>query len=82
MDLEVYDECALTMDELIAYGRIQIPRPVFQYESVDAWFKLSGKQGEDKEGSIHLMFTLLVKQSPFISSISYEVLIFINVALI
>ncbi len=48
------------MDELIAYGQIPIPEAVFRQESVDQWLQLSGKQGENKEGSIHLMFTLLV----------------------
>ena len=58
--IEVYDECALTMDELIAYGQIPIPEAVFRQESVDQWLQLSGKQGENKEGSIHMIFTLLV----------------------
>lgn len=58
--VEVYDECALTMDELIAYGQLPIPEAVFRQESVDQWLQLSGKQGENKEGSIRLIFTLLV----------------------
>lgn len=58
--IEVYDECALTMDELIAYGQIPIPEPVFRQESVDHWFQLSGKQGENKEGSMRIIFSLLV----------------------
>lgn len=61
ISLEVYDECALTMDELIAYGQIPIPEIVFRGESADQWLQLSGKQGEHKEGSIHMIFTLLVK---------------------
>lgn len=60
ISVEVYDECALTMDELIGYGQIPIPEAVFRGESVDEWFQLSGKQGENKEGSIHLIFTLVV----------------------
>jgi len=49
------------MDELIAYGQIPIPEIVFRGESADQWLQLSGKQGEHKEGSIHMIFTLLVK---------------------
>lgn len=60
LGVEIYDECALTMDELIGYGQITIPEVVFCGESVDDWFQLSGKQGENKEGSIHLIFTLSV----------------------
>jgi toll-interacting protein len=63
ISVEVYDECALTMDELIAYGQIPIPEIVFRGESADQWLQLSGKQGENKEGSIHMIFTLLVKIS-------------------
>lgn len=63
ISIEVYDECALTMDELIAYGQIPIPEIVFRGESADQWLQLSGKQGEHKEGSIHMIFTLLVKIS-------------------
>lgn len=60
ISVEVYDECALTMDELFAYGEIPIPEAVFRQESADQWHQLSGKQGENKEGSIRLIFTLLV----------------------
>lgn len=58
--IEVYDECALTVDELIAYGQVTIPEAVFRMEAVEDWYPLSGKQGENKEGSIHLIFTLMV----------------------
>lgn len=51
------------MDELIAFGQISIPQQVFQYQSADEWFPLSGKQGENKEGSIHLVFSLMVRSS-------------------
>lgn len=64
ISIEVYDECALTMDELIAYGQIPIPEAVFRGESVDQWLQLSGKQGENKEGSIHILFTLLPIAAP------------------
>jgi len=59
INVEIYDESAFTMDELIAYGTIQIPDAVFRNESVDGWFQLSGKQGEDKEGSVHLIISLM-----------------------
>ncbi|XP_046456843.1 toll-interacting protein B-like [Daphnia pulex] len=64
ISIEVYDECALTMDELIAYGQIPIPEIVFRGESADQWLQLSGKQGEHKEGSIHMIFTLLPIAAP------------------
>lgn len=58
--VEIFDECALTMDELIAHSHITIPEAVFRGESLDDWFPLSGKQGENKEGSVHLILSLLV----------------------
>ena len=60
ISVEIYDECALTMDELVAYGQIPILESLFRRESIDDWFQLSGKQGDNKEGSIHLILTLLV----------------------
>ena len=65
LSIEIYDECALTMDELVAYGQIPLPESLFRRESVDDWFQLSGKQGDNKEGSIHLILTLLVFFSLF-----------------
>ena len=60
LNVEIYDESAFTVDELLAYASIQIPEAVFSHESVDGWFQLSGKQGDDKEGSIHLIISLMV----------------------
>jgi len=68
ISIEVYDECALTVDELIAYGQVNIPEAVFRMEAVEDWFPLSGKQGENKEGSIHLIFTLVPITAPQFSS--------------
>jgi len=59
LSLEIYDECSLTMDELVAYGSVNLPECVFRGESVDEWYQLSGKQGDNKEGSIHLLLSLL-----------------------
>lgn len=76
LGVEIYDECALTMDELIGYGQITIPEVVFCGESVDDWFQLSGKQGENKEGSIHLIFTLSVYNDVAIYKETYNNLLF------
>lgn len=60
VSVEIYDECSLTMDELVAYSHIELPDALFQNHLVDEWFQLSGKQGDNKEGSIHLVLSLLV----------------------
>ena len=39
---------------------MNIPDIVFEGEALDDWFSLSGKQGNEKEGMINLVFTYAV----------------------
>ncbi|CAG2057475.1 unnamed protein product [Timema podura] len=55
--VEIYDECSFTMDELIAWARIPIPRAVMTGETFDDWYPLTGKQGEGVEGMINLVLS-------------------------
>ena len=48
------------MDERIAWGLIPIKEEVFSGETVEDWYSLTGKQGEDKEGMINLVFAYRV----------------------
>lgn len=60
--VEIYDECSFVMDELIAWGHIEIPPQVIQKgETHEDWYMLSGKQGENQEGMINLVFSYTVK---------------------
>ncbi|XP_011297983.1 toll-interacting protein B-like isoform X1 [Fopius arisanus] len=60
--VEIYDECSFTMDELIAWGHIEIPPQVIQRgETHEDWYMLSGKQGDNQEGMIDLVFSYTVK---------------------
>lgn len=58
MDLEIYDECTFTNDSMIAHATFPIPEDVFKFLVVDDWFPLSGQEGHEKEGVIHLILSL------------------------
>lgn len=59
--VEIYDECSFTMDELIAWGHIEIPPQVIQRgETHEDWYLLSGKQGDHQEGSINMVLSYSV----------------------
>lgn len=48
------------MDELVAWAHIPIPEKVFEGVTVENWFPLSGKQGDDAEGAIYLVLSYSV----------------------
>lgn len=66
MSIEIYDECLLTSDDLIAWASFKIPEQYlnFSEESTQSTFEesivLSGKQGEEKEGLVVMGFSLKV----------------------
>ncbi|XP_029171341.1 toll-interacting protein B-like [Nylanderia fulva] len=65
--IEIYDECSFMMDELIAWGHIEIPPQVFQKgDTHEDWYMLSGKQGENQEGMINLVFSYMIHH-PYMS---------------
>lgn len=64
------------MDELIAWGHIEIPPQVIQKgETHEDWYMLSGKQGENQEGMINLVFSYTVQTMNIIHLIILIVLI-------
>lgn len=69
--IEIYDECSFVMDELIAWGHIEIPPQVIQKgETHEDWYMLSGKQGDNQEGMINLVFSYTNKYHPYMGSSS------------
>ncbi|XP_012286622.1 toll-interacting protein [Orussus abietinus] len=65
--IEIYDECSFTLDELIAWGHIEIPPQVIQRgETHEDWYVLSGKQGDNQEGMINLVLSYSADTRPYI----------------
>ena len=48
------------MDDRVAWAHITIPERVFSGETVDDWFALGGRLGEEQEGTINLVHTYMV----------------------
>ena len=49
------------MDERIAWGLIPISDSVLAGETFEDWYSLNGKQGDEKEGMINLVFAYRVR---------------------
>lgn len=57
MYVEIFDEKSFTSDDRVAWAYVNIPPPALSGETVDEWFALSGKQGDEKEGTLNLVIT-------------------------
>lgn len=55
--IEIYDEKQFSLDDKIAWLYEPIPPEVFQGITVERWFTLSGRLGQNKEGSILLVIS-------------------------
>jgi len=65
--LEIFDERAFAVDDRIAWADIVISPQMLDgtlTDVVDDWFPLSGKQGEEKEGSINVVFSFVKGTQP------------------
>jgi len=59
VDVEIYDECTFSPDALIAHTSVNIPDTVLNKgQMADDWWPLSGQEGEDKEGLLHLILSV------------------------
>ena len=58
IDVEIYDECTFTNDAMVAHSTLPLPEDVFKHVVVDEWFPLSGQEGHEKEGVLHLILSL------------------------
>ena len=76
--IEIFDECAFSADEKIAWALFPIPNTVFAGETIENWIPLNGKQGDSKEGTICLFLSFSVSlYLIFISSLSLH--LFLNI---
>lgn len=72
LTVELYDECAFTLDERIAWAQYQIPDIIFKGETVEEWIQLNGKLGDQKEGTVNIVFSYMafpngqVQQPPMV----------------
>ncbi|XP_039272362.2 toll-interacting protein A-like [Styela clava] len=64
--IEIYDERAFSIDNRIAWGKIDISDAIKSGKSEDDWWPLSGKLGDEKEGMIHLQISWSKVQQPII----------------
>lgn len=55
--VEIFDEKSFTSDDRVAWAYINVPPAALNGETVDSWFPLSGKQGDEKEGALNLILT-------------------------
>jgi hypothetical protein len=70
---EVFDEKSFTEDEMIAVVKFPLPESLFKDGICEEWLPLSGKLGEQKEGSISIRINFMVLF--FVLSIDYIELI-------
>lgn len=65
--LEIFDERAFAVDDRIAWADIVISPDLLSgtaTETIDDWFPLSGKQGEEMEGSINVVISFVKGSQP------------------
>ncbi|XP_018024793.1 toll-interacting protein isoform X2 [Hyalella azteca] len=62
--VEIYDERTLSDDERIAWVTVPLPQSITQGEICDKWYKLSGRLGEEMEGSIHVIMSYQTGVAP------------------
>uniref|UniRef100_A0A1I7ZSJ4 CUE domain-containing protein n=1 Tax=Steinernema glaseri TaxID=37863 RepID=A0A1I7ZSJ4_9BILA len=62
--VQIFDERAFTQDECIAWAHVLLPEGIFNGETIDEWYPLSGQQGEGREGLINLVISFAPVDAP------------------
>ena len=59
IDIEIYDECTFSTDSLIAHTSVPLTETLMKrQEMLDDWWPLSGQEGEEREGMVHLILSV------------------------
>jgi len=61
------------MDDRVAWTHVSIPERVMKGETVDNWYPLSGKLGDEKEGTINLVLSFSVCLSTLVIQQVYTI---------
>ncbi|OQR68457.1 toll-interacting protein-like [Tropilaelaps mercedesae] len=72
--IEIFDECAFTASEKIAWAYVPIPEAVLTCgETQEEWVPLNGKQGDAKEGAINIVmsYTLIPRGAVLAPQVMY-----------
>ncbi|GMR53071.1 hypothetical protein PMAYCL1PPCAC_23266, partial [Pristionchus mayeri] len=62
--VQIFDEKAFSADECIAHAHILLPPGIFNGETIDDFYPLTGAQGEGKEGLVHLIISFAPVDTP------------------
>jgi len=61
IDVEIYDERTFSQDQLVAHSAVSLTERVLTGgEMVDDWWPLSGQEGEEREGMLHLILSMQI----------------------
>ncbi len=72
ISIELFDEKSFTDDDLIAFVKYPLSSQIFEGNYRDEWLPLSGKLGEQKEGSINIKLSFTVFFQYFLDKLFFK----------
>lgn len=68
--VEIFDEKSFMKDERVAWTTVPIPTSVFDGETTNEWYPLTGKQGTGQEGQVNLILSYNKYQQPMFNQVA------------